>query len=302
MWNRRRAGPVWARPLPDAMRCEDGEPAHAPRVMMAESRAGGVASGHGRLMKALSWLAALWLSLAGGAGQAGISVSLQPATSWIEPGSTLRVYVQIDSARSEFNGYQAVIRWDPDVLGFVSIQPEELFSQYEQWWMPEAGADSVLISHAILEGGGVVTGPGSLCSIDLRGLRDGVSPVAFEYAEFYRFGFRVEPVLWYDASVLVGDLSAVGDVAGRDLVELAPHPVVRSSWIRLRAAGDGTWMVRLFDLAGRLVARGSLPPERNGLRTPLESVIGRRDLAAGGYLLVLESEGRRVVRRVVVVR
>lgn len=240
---------------------------------------------------------ALALLIAGQAG-AGVSVSLQPAVSHVLPDRSLNVSVYVDSAGSDFNGYEAVIRWDSRILQYVSWQPDTLFSNHNQWWAtPVVWPDSVKIAHVIMEGGVTETGPGALSSITFHTLELGETPVSFRKVRFYRGGSEVLPVWPHDAIVYVetpnsGALDPTDLGGSGTRIVVTPNPVGNTTSIRWARTSPAESMLRLFNAEGRLLRSTRIEPDVS--HCAMNSLIDVRALPRGTYFLEIRgSEGKR---------
>ncbi len=246
---------------------------------------------------------ALLVGLAASA-TASVHVSLQPAVSHVAPDSVFKVFIHVDEEGSEFNGYDAVILWDPEILAFVSCQPESLFAQHNQWWVPVVGDGQLSISHVIMQGGVFETGPGPLSSITFRADQLGDSPVVFDLAVFYRAGFPVEPVYTTDALVVVADptsgVTHLEHPRGFGL-HVQPNPFSGSAWIRAELESDAPVQLWLHDASGRSL--GHLATEATGpAQWPIEALTGGSPLPAGVYFLTVRSGGMASTARAVRIR
>ncbi len=253
-----------------------------------------------RLLVVIGVLLATTILAAATPVDAGVSVSLQPADSTVGLGAIFKIFVHVDTTGSEFNGYLGVIRWDPEIIDFVSVQPESLFGHYDNfWWAPEVFPDHVLISHVILEGNATETGPGDLSSITFTASALGVSPVAFDSIEFYLFGNYVLPVEWRDAIVRVADPTsgAPEEETGRlGQIRVVPNPAGRQGRLLVSAPPGEAARVRLFDVSGRLVWERSIAAG-SALALDLGSTAGLRGMGSGVFFAQLVSGGRsRAVR------
>lgn len=138
--------------------------------------------------------------------QAGVRTSIYPDPICALPGSDLQAFVWVDSAGSEFDGYEAVIRFDPAQLTFVSVDQESLMLDPpgNPWFWTEIGDSTVFISHVLLSGGVTITGPGALSSITFTA--SGSAPetgITFDYIEFYHAGLYVPDIIWHDGTVVI---------------------------------------------------------------------------------------------------
>ncbi|MBM3317708.1 MAG: hypothetical protein FJY75_07630 [Candidatus Eisenbacteria bacterium] len=145
------------------------------------------------------------LAILPGAAAPDIRVSLQPDPACADQGEQFRLFVYVDSAGSEFNGYETVIRFNPNRLLALSAQEESVMVDVcgNTWWRRRIGADSVFISHVALCGALTATGPGALSSITFRALQGpAVTPVVFDYIEFYDAG-EIVPSVSHDGVVVI---------------------------------------------------------------------------------------------------
>lgn len=139
--------------------------------------------------------------------RAGISVSARSPAGCVLYQDTVTVHVWVDSLGSGFDGYETVIRFDPDLLEFVSADPESLVWNvcHNEWWRGwETDTATVFISHVALCGGDTLTGPGALSSVTFRARTEtAVADIGFDHIEFYRAGNRVPNVASHDGAVVV---------------------------------------------------------------------------------------------------
>jgi hypothetical protein len=240
---------------------------------------------------------ALTLLVSSQAG-AGVSVSLQPAVSHVLPDRPLNISVYVDSAGSDFNGYEAVIRWDSSKLQYISWQPDTLFSNHNQWWAtPVVWPDSVKIAHVIMEGGVTETGPGALSSITFHTLELGETPVSFRMIRFYRGGSEVLPVWPHEAVVYIetpnsGALDPSGSDGSGARIDVTPNPIEHSTSIRWSRPDPTEAVIRLFNAEGRLLRSMRIKPDVS--HCTLSSLVDPCALSRGTYFLEIQgSEGRR---------
>jgi hypothetical protein len=147
------------------------------------------------------------------AAQADVSVSLQPDPACAQYGATFTVDLRVDSAGSPFNGYEAVVRFDPDFVQAVSIAQGALVTDLcgNTWWHTHVGPDSVFISHVAMCGPLTMTGPGVLSTITFHALsQSAVTPIAFDYIEFYDAGEIVPSTAHNTTAVVTAACPATG--------------------------------------------------------------------------------------------
>jgi hypothetical protein len=163
----------------------------------------------------LPWLLTLGVLMAamGAAAQADVSVMVYPDTTCAQPAQQFRVYLFVDQAGSQFDGYETVIHYDPNVLQYVSVREESLMVNlcHNTWWHPEQTSGQIFISHVAMCGGLTMTGPGALSSILFQARSTPtLTDLTFEYITFYRAGYIV-PSTDRDGAVFVrADCPAIG--------------------------------------------------------------------------------------------
>src|SRR5512143_2432122 len=69
---------------------------------------------------------ALLLAAACGSAHAGVEVALSPASLTVTPGSEFDLEIRVTSAGSSFNGFDAVVGYDPAALTFLPASPLSL--------------------------------------------------------------------------------------------------------------------------------------------------------------------------------
>ena len=123
----------------------------------------------------LGIVAALCVLAAGVAtpARAGIKVGLTPAIQNVSLGATFDVYIDVTEAGSEFNGYDAVVSWNPAQLTFLPLTP----TSNQQGCLMTGGCsaacgntfhtfssagDSLAVSNVLLCNNFSLTGPGHL--------------------------------------------------------------------------------------------------------------------------------------------
>ena len=56
----------------------------------------------------------------------GVSVSISPDTTFVQPDDTFTVYLSIDEAGSEFDSYETVVNYDEEMIELLSASQEPL--------------------------------------------------------------------------------------------------------------------------------------------------------------------------------
>ena len=144
---------------------------------------------------------------------AGVTISLQPQESCAAPGETFDVVLHVDEPGSGFDGYEAVVLYDPDYLEVETLSEAGMLIQGlcgNTWWWTEVGDSTIFISHVALCGGDSLTGPGPLSSMTFSAAGPlGTTAVSFQSLEFYLAG-AVVPCEWTDATARIQTEPCVG--------------------------------------------------------------------------------------------
>ena len=261
------------------------------------------------------WSAAWMLLWAGVAGAQGVHVAIIPATSQVAPGATFDLELRVTEAGSAFNGFDAVIGYDPAALTLIPLSP---LSQQEGTLMTGAcgnrfhrftpGSNSVTIADVLLCAGVSVTGPGQIYRLRFQASNTPqVTHVTFEPGlQFYNAGLFVNPAISTDGTVNIGTSVGVDPPAGvaRLALRVAPNPAPGRTSFVAEVDRAGPLRMSVTDVRGRLVRRFEDSLATPGMRTVAwdgRDTAGRR-LPAGVYLVTLESGGRSVSSRVSLVR
>ena len=164
----------------------------------------------------------------------GVTVALLPSQR-VEPGNTFDLYLEVTEAGSEFNGFQAVIGYDPAALTFVPGSNQE--GSYmtgacgNTFHVFHAGASTDTIVDVLLCSGVSLPGPGRLYQLSFQAsMTPQVTQVRFvtgpKYPKVYKAGVYVEPVNFSDVWIGVGMDVGVGPPAPPQRLGLraAPNP------------------------------------------------------------------------------
>jgi hypothetical protein len=242
-------------------------------------------------------------------------VSIHPSIVSVDPGTLFWVDVWKDSADIEFDGYQAVVRFDPEMIELVSAAEGTVMTNacWNRWWAPSPGEDSIFLSHVLVCGGLVVTGPGQLSRLQFRGLDEGITTITTDYFWFTLAGIWNKDVAWHNGVVVIGDQSGIEDPTGeaspRAELQVVPNPgrcfeIAGSASGEAGATGNNTYL-DIYDARGRLVRTlpggvlasgllgawwdGDLPRPNAGERPRGLCEVGQGELTAGLALLISPS-------------
>ena len=271
----------------------------------------------GGLVGLASLTCVAWLLAGAGMSSAqGVHVAITP-TMEVAPGSTFDLELSIIQAGSSFNGFDAVIGYDPAALTLIPLSPTSLqqgtlmtgacgntFHRFEQ------GPDRVSIADVLLCAGVSVTGPGQIYRLRFQASNTPqTTHVRFlPGLQFYNAGLYVNPAYTTNAAIGIGmpppvsvDPPARGTKVG---LRVAPNPARGRTAFVVEADRAGPLRISVVDVRGRLVRRFEDSLAAAGTRTLVwdgRDTAGRL-LPAGVYLVTLEAGGRSVSSRVSMVR
>jgi hypothetical protein len=268
-----------------------------------------------RGLLARSLCAAWMLAGAGIAGAQGVHVAIIPAVSQVEPGAVFDLELRVTEAGSAFNGFDAVIGYDPAALTLIPLSPT---SQQQGTLMTGAcgntfhrftpGSGSVSIASVLLCSGVSVTGPGQIYRLRFQASTT-AQHTAVQFLpglQFYNAGLFVNPAISSNAVVTIGTPTNAVDPplgAGTLALRVSPNPARGQVAFAIEADRTGPLRLSIVDVRGRVVRRFE-----DTLSTPATTVRWNgRDTAgrlvpAGVYLVTLEAGGRSISTRVSLVR
>jgi hypothetical protein len=241
------------------------------------------------------------------ANAAGIHAAVTPALSEVAPDSVFTLELTVAPADAAFNGFDAVIEFDPAALTFLPTAPTALqegdlmtgacgntFHRFQ------AAADSLVISDVLLCAGQSLTGPGQVYRLKFRAGATGATTFVRlrpPRTRFYNAGLYVLPVETFDAEVKIGSLVGVASPDGRTGLSLRAFPNPARAGATLRIASDraGRQSVAIYDARGRAMRAFAPSDEPAGTRSRRWDGRDRagRAVAAGRYRVVVREGSRR---------
>lgn len=252
---------------------------------------------------ALTMLAALLLG-ATTAARASVTLVVSPETLSVAPGATFSLTLQVPVTGSAFNGYDAIVEYDPSKLTFLPTSP---ITQQEgssmraacsnTFFVFSAAGDSLSISHVLLCNGATLSGPSQLCVLRFRASNaPGAAWVRLRSVQFYSEGMYVNPAITSDALVKWGVVLDVPPTEAPLDVRLGVrnNPSRSDQWIDARSPVSGPQDLKVFDPAGRAVRHLDSGYRSAGTRSV--SWDGRDDagrkVSPGIYRIRFEAAGR----------
>src|SRR5436190_213050 len=198
--------------------------------------------------------------------RAAVSVGLTPASQTVTPGTDFDLFIDITSAGSAFNGFDAVVTFNPAALTFLPLAPTTLQQGClmtgscssacgSTFHLFGGAADSLSVSDVLLCNQIFLTGPGHLYKLRFHASSTPqVTHVSFRSSTFYNAGLFVTPVSSSDATIGIGITLGVGapGSATPGRVRAAPNPSFGR--VEFVAQGDAAvTAIEILDLQGRVV-------------------------------------------------
>lgn len=248
------------------------------------------------------------------ASAAGVHVGLTPAIVNVDPGQQFTIEFTVTEADAAFNGFDAVVEYDPAKLTFLPTAPT---SQQQGSLMTgacgstfhlfAAAADSAAFTSVLLCPGQSLTGPGQLYKLKFQaGATLGATEIRLRplRVRFYNAGLFVFPVATADAMVQIGDVTGVEPATPPGLsLRAQPNPSrPGATTLRLYAGDAGAQELVIRDVRGRRVRSFAWPDAAAGEHAVTWDGLDEqgRAVAAGCYPVTFRAGARHVNGRVTV--
>ncbi len=235
----------------------------------------------------------------------GVRAIVLPETVAVAPGDTFTVQLVVPAARDSFNGYDAVLEFDPAALHFVpqakAVQQSPLLlgGCGNTFYSFAAAGDSVHANETMLCNTLEIPGPGVL--LTLKFVATGspqVTAIRPRRLHFYNDGYYVLPVETAGTTVALGvTLGAPPASAPSPGLRAWPNPARGETTFALPGAPASGRRVQVCDLAGRCVRR-LLTDAQGRARWDGRDDSGRR-VPAGVYHVIETGTGTRSGLRIV---
>jgi hypothetical protein len=245
----------------------------------------------------------------------GVTVALVPIPAAVDPGALFDLDLVVTQAGASFNGFGAVVGYDPAALTLIPRVPLSLqegallrgacgntFHRFRQ------GASTDTITDVLLCNGVSLTGPGQIYHLQFRAsTTPQVTEVQFlDGLRFYNAGIIVTPVVSSNATVTIGTPSGVNPTSSsqRTALRVVPNPAPGAAMLLVGAGRPGPLRIDLFDAQGRMVRH--FDGTSDGVSEQKVAWDGRdaggRPSPEGIYFVRLEAAGNFVQKRVTLLR
>ncbi len=229
---------------------------------------------------------------------AGVELIISPAETTVQPGDSFTVELTIPVAMEPFNGYDAILGYDPTVLRLLpevssAVREGELMVDAcpsNRWNRFTVSPDSseISITHVLLCAGVNVTGPGVVYRIRFAAKHQ-LAFTTLEFLEgtrFYDAGILVDSVSTSDGVVQIGQDTNAPPLMPRITIRAVPNPFNPTTVFHFDLPRAGLTHLRIIGVNGRLVREmelGWLEARSHAIPWDGTDEEGRR-LASGRYL------------------
>lgn len=239
-----------------------------------------------------------------GAARAEVRLAVAPETLSVSPGATFTLELHVPVAGSPFNGYDAIVEYDPAVLTFLPTSPLSLQEGPAMknacgntFHVFKAAGDSLSISHVLLCANASLAGPAHVYSLRFRAsATSGVTFVRLRRVQFYNAGTYVNPAITSNARVSWGVVLGAGEPPAPPGLRLAvrTNPSRGDQWLDLASPIEGRQRLAIYDAAGRAVRHLESGNRPAGARAVLWDGRGDdgRTVPPGLYLVRFDASGR----------
>lgn len=233
------------------------------------------------MFRGARWLALglLLIAAPGAAVAQGVQAALTPASQNVAPGAEFDIDIAVTQAGSAFNGFEAVVGYNPAALTFLQASP---VSQQRGCLMTgacsaacgntfhtfSAAGDSLKTSLSLLCDQISLTGPGQIYRLHFKASNTAqVTSLTIRRASFYNAGLLVTPVSLTGCTVAIGvNLDApLPSHAGLQL-RAEPNPFRNAVQLTVESEFAGAQDLRVLDLQGRTIRVLATGPGSAGAR------------------------------------
>ncbi len=260
----------------------------------------------GRFPLSAMWCGVALTLLASVQSHAAVRLAVSPETLTVAPGATFTLELRVPVTGSAFNGFDAVVEYDPAQLTFLPTNPLSLqqgssmqLACGNTFLLLQSAGDSITISDVLLCNITSLTGPAQLLTLRFRASNtSGVTHVRLRSVQFYNEGLFVDPAITSDALIKWGVVLGVNPAPRtRDLgLSVRSNPSRGEQWVDASSPYEGEQQLVVFDAAGRAIRHldsGLRPVGTRAIRWDGRDDEGRL-VAPGVYQARLLAAGRSV--------
>ena len=245
----------------------------------------------------------------------GVHVALLPSTQNVATDAEFTLELWVTEPGSGFNGFDAVIGYNPADLTFIPASPtSDQQGSYmtgacgNTFHLFHAAGDSLAITDVLLCAGVSLPGPGQIYKLRFKAASTPrTTQVVIRSVQFYDAGLFVNPAFPSDATINIGLAVGVDPRVAPAMtlrIAAAPNPFRDSVGCTIDSPAAGPQTLTVRDVAGRTVRHLGTADVPAGSR--LVTWDGRNDrgqaMPAGSYWLSLRMGTRAASRLVTLLR
>jgi hypothetical protein len=212
-------------------------------------------------------LVALLLVAPGLAGAQGVHAALMPQSQNVAPGGEFDIEIAVTQAGAPFNGFDAVVSYDPSALTFLQASPVSLqrgclmtgacsAACGNTFHVFSAAGDSLKANLGLLCDQFSLTGPGQVYKLHFRASNTTqVTTLSIRSAAFFNAGVLVTPLTLAGCTVAIGIVLDAGPAPGGSGlgIRAQPNPFGNAVELTVEADVPGMQDLQVLDLLGRTI-------------------------------------------------
>ena len=239
------------------------------------------------------------------------TVHCEPETITVDSAEVFQVGVMVTDLDTLAN-FQVIFTYDCTVLEFVGAHEGSLYanSGFQTWFsVEEESLGTWEVWDVIFPALTYLLPPGELCRLEFRALRNGLSPIEFlSVALTDRYREAVDPLVWRDGFVIVGDLAGIENGGPGSLPNVGfpwPNPTWGGVTVPIYLCEEARGRrisACVYDSLGRLVAGPTGVMETTGPGLVWDGYDSKGvKVPAGVYYVRVSGPEANTVRKVVVI-
>ena len=199
----------------------------------------------------------------------GVHAALTPISQAVAPGSEFDIEITVTEAGSAFNGFEAVVSYDPAALTFLPASPISLqrgclmtgacsAACGNTFHVFSAAGDSLRVNLGLLCDQFSLTGPGQVYKLRFQAsTTTQLTALSFRRAGFFDAGLLVVPLVLDGCTVTIGTPVGVEPARMEPRLEVRarPNPFRGAVELTIEADEAGEAELRVIDLLGRTIRR-----------------------------------------------
>jgi hypothetical protein len=187
----------------------------------------------------------------------GVIVNLYPRFSYISPGDTIDISIEIEQIDS-ISAYEICLDYNETLIEILNIYEGELFknSEFSTFWSVISSDDSIHVDNSLLGAGNYLDGPGELVKISFCAIGEGFCELPINKARLFRGVDEIDSIRTMNGTI---SISTVTGVIAHDNIEtpisIYPNPIHNSTRISYRIPRNTWCKILIYDCKGKQIRK-----------------------------------------------